>query len=332
MNSVSYRAQVLRILFAIVVTILLPLGSYATSDTSETWTVVTLNTWWLFDGINEQDFDQAPQTPGDAEHHLTAIADYLRTVDAEFIALQEVEDAAMLHRLNVKLGGIYHEVFVQGTDDYTGQDVAALSRFPILDMGRTNDAQAYPIPGSRFRGPRGVEEAHKNLWVTVDAGFDAPLTFVVVHLLANPNDLERVVRREAQAMIIRTLALRFFEREHHLVLLGDINDFDGLTCDAADNQPRSCVHTLFRDLDPARNGEELVHVADRLDPSDRYTYWYDENRNGIDDGPQEHSMIDHIYVTQRLAERLTEVRIDHAAYDARTVSDHWPLIAVFQHP
>ncbi len=68
-----------------------------------------------------------------------------------------------------------------------------------------------------------------------------------------------------------------------------------------------------------------------LKPSDT-TYWYDENRNGIDDGPEEHSMIDHIYVSRGLARTIVDVRIDHAGYEARTVSDHWPVIVNFNLP
>ncbi len=46
----------------------------------------------------------------------------------------------------------------------------------------------------------------------------------------------------------------------------------------------------------------MVNVAGSIPQSERYTYWYDENRNGIDDGPEEHSMIDHMYVSRGLAE------------------------------
>ena len=301
------------------------------SGYDEGFTVVTLNACWLFDGVGEEDFYTAPQCEEDAEEHLSNVADYLSTVDADFIAIEEIESADMLHRLNEKLGGGYHEIFVQGTDDHTGQDVAGLSRFPILAMGRSNDTQRYPIPNSRFRAPMGTEDVAKHFWATTQIGSET-VTFIALHLLAYPDDLERVVRREAQALIIRNLANGFLDAGHEVVILGDINDFDSVVCDAAGNEPRSCVDRLLKDIDPETEGDEMINAAAAIPQAERYTYWYDENRNGIDDGPEEHSMIDHIYVSRDLAAHIVDVRIDHAGYEVRTVSDHWPVIVDFTLP
>jgi len=295
------------------------------------FTVVALNACWLFDGIGEEQFNTAPQCEEDAEERLTKVANYLATVDADFITIEEIESADMLHRLNEKLGGQYHEIFVQGTDDYTGQDVAGLSRVPVLAMGRSDATQTYPIPGSKIRAPRGTEDVAKHFWATIELG-DEIITFIGLHLLAYPDELERFVRREAQALIIQNLAKEFFDLGHEVVILGDVNDFDSVVCDAADNDPRSCVDLLFKDIDPDVDGDELFNAAASIPQEQRYTYWYDENRNGIDDGPEEHSMIDHMYVTRGLADAIIDVRIDHAGYEARTVSDHWPIIATFDLP
>jgi len=295
------------------------------------FTVITLNACWLFDGIGEEQFYTAPQCEEDAEERLTNVANYLATIDADFITIEEIESADMLHRLNEKLGGQYHEIFVQGTDDYTGQDVAGLSRVPVLAMGRSDATQTYPIPGSRIRAPRGTENVAKHFWATIEVG-DETITFIGLHLLAYPDELERFVRREAQALIIQNLAKEFFDLGHEVVILGDVNDFDSVVCDAADNDPRSCVDLLFKDIDPDADGDELFNAAASIPQAQRYTYWYDENRNGIDDGPEEHSMIDHMYVTRGLLEAIIDIRIDHAGYEARTVSDHWPIIATFDLP
>lgn len=295
------------------------------------FTVIALNACWLFDGIGEAQFTTAPQCEEDAEQRLTHIAEYLATVDADFIVIEEIESAGMLHRLNEKLGGQYLEIFVQGTDDYTGQDVAGLSRVPVLATGRSDATQTYPIPESRYRAPRGTENVAKHFWATIELGNET-ITFIGLHLLAYPDELERVVRREAQALIIQNLAKGFLDQGHEVVILGDVNDFDSVVCDAADNQPRSCVDQLFRNIDPETDGDEMFNVAESIPQAERYTYWYDENRNGIDDGPKEHSMIDHIYVTRGLADAILGVRIDHAGYEARTVSDHWPIIVDFSLP
>ncbi len=292
--------------------------------------VVALNACWLFDGVGEEGFSTAPQCPEDAEAHLADVASYLASVDPDFVSIAEIEDDAMLDRLNEKLGGEYQPIFVQGTDDYTGQDVAGLSRFPVAELGRSDAEVRYPIPESSLRGPHGTEAADKNYWATTEIG-GTTITLIGLHLLAYPDELDRVVRREAQASIIRDLTRRFLDAGHEVIVLGDVNDFDAEVCDAAGDEPRSCVDHLLKDVDPDREGDELVNVCDRLDQCERYTYWYDRNGNGIDDGDDEHSQIDHIYVSQGLVPYLVDVQIDHA-YAAGTVSDHWPVVATFEFP
>ncbi|MFC2079664.1 endonuclease/exonuclease/phosphatase family protein [Candidatus Bipolaricaulota bacterium] len=316
----------------LVVGLAIPVGRVIGSgDFDDGLTVVSLNACWLFDGEGEGDFYTAPQSAEDAEEHLIDVASYLSTVNADFIVIEEIESADMLHRLNNKLGGGYNEIFVQGTDDYTGQDVAGLSRFPVLAMGRSDETQGYPIFASRFRAPMGTEDVAKHFWATTEIG-DEIITFIGLHLLAYPDDLERVVRREAQALIIQNLAKSFLDSGHEVVIVGDVNDFDSVVCDAAENEPRSCVDRLFSDIDPDTDGDEMINAAGSIPQADRYTYWYDENRNGVDDGPEEHSMIDHMYVSRDLAEHIVDVRIDHSGYEARTVSDHWPIIVTFGLP
>ncbi len=292
--------------------------------------VVALNACWLFDGVGEESFSTAPQSPEEAEAHLADVALYLASVDPDFVSVAEIEDDGMLDRLNEKLGGDYHRIFVQGTDDYTGQDVAGLSRFPVVEIGRSDAQVRYPIPESQLRAPRGIEEVYKHYWATTAVG-GKTIALIGLHLLAYPDELDRVVRREAQASIIRDLAKGFLDEGYEVIILGDVNDFDIDVCDAAGNEPRSCVDRLLKDVDPNREGDELVNVCNRLEQCERYTYWYDRNRNGIDDGDEEHSQIDHIYVSQGLIPHLIDVRIDHV-YEARTVSDHWPVIATFEFP
>jgi len=297
---------------------------------SVTFTVVALNACWLFDGVGEDDFSTAPQSPEAAEEHLRDVAAYLAAVEPDIVSIAEIEDHRMLDRLNERLGGEYHPIFVQGSDDYTGQDVAALSRFPVMGSGRSDARARYPIPESQLRGPQGTEGVSKHYWATTEIG-GWTITWIGLHLLAYPDDLQRVTRREAQASIIRDLARRFLDAGHEVVVLGDVNDFDSDVCDAAANEPRSCVDRLLKDVDPDREGDELVNICRDVEPSERYTYWYDRNRNGIDDGDTEHSQIDHVYVSQGLAARLVDVRIDRA-YEAGTVSDHWPIVATFELP
>lgn len=321
------------ILFVVVLAMIAAAGLLADRDIDRIgteFTVVTLNASWLFDGVGEESFSTAPQTPEEAEAHLDAVAAYLASVDPDYINLEEVEDEAMLARLNAKLGGGYAPVFVQGTDDYTGQDVAALSRYPVVDAGRSDAEVRYPVAGSQFTRPMGRQDVAKHYWATVDVD-GREITFIGVHFLAYPDDIERAVRREAEASIIRTVAADALIRGNDVIVLGDFNDFDTDVCDAAGNRPISCVDRLLKDVDPASPGDELVNVASGIPAAERYTYWYDVDHDGIDDGDAEHSQIDHIYASRDLASDLVSATIDHS-YPAGSVSDHWPVLATFALP
>ena len=68
-----------------------------------------------------------------------------------------------------------------------------------------------------------------------------------------------------------------------------------------------------------------MNVSAKLPQDDRYSDWYDRDRDGVDDGPSEHSQIDFILVSRRLWERVAYVTIDHGS-PAAQVSDHWPVV------
>ena len=115
----------------------------------------------------------------------------------------------------------------------------------------------------------GTEDVAKHFWATTEIG-DETVTFIGLHLLAYPDDLERVVRREAQALIIQNLAKGFLDSGHEVVILGDVNDFDSVVCDAAENEPRSCVDRLFSDIDPDAEGDEMLNAAESIAQAERY--------------------------------------------------------------
>ena len=48
-----------------------------------------------------------------------------------------------------------------------------------------------------------------------------------VHFLAHPDDVERCAEREAQAMTIRNLIEEYSAKGFEMIVLGDMNDFDG---------------------------------------------------------------------------------------------------------
>ncbi len=285
--------------------------------------VVAFNAEWLFDGVNDS-IDHWG-SPARAQAHLESVADVLRPLDADYISLAEVEDAAMLSKLDALLGNGYSQIFVQGTDTSTGQDVAALSTLaPLQTPSRTDERAAYPVAGSLLGCGSGSYGVSKNYSADFDLA-GTPVTIIGTHLLAYPDRCDRSIQREAQATVLADLAREALARGREVILLGDLNDFDPIALDAAGNRPSSRVLPILKDLDPTVEGDELVNVCATLPQEDRYTDWYDRNGNGIDDGKLEHSQIDFILVSRGLADRVAYVTIAHTTA-AGAVSDHWPIV------
>jgi exonuclease III len=285
--------------------------------------IVAFNAEWLFDGRSDPIDNWG--SPAAAQAHLEDVARTLEPLDADYISLAEVEDAAILARLNELLGGGYHPIFVQGTDTSTGQDVAALSLIaPAQAPDRTAERVSYPVSGSRLACGSGSQGVSKNYCAELDLA-GTPVTILGAHFLAYPDRCDRSIQREAQAWIVANAARAALAEGREVIVLGDLNDFDGAALDAAGNRPSSQVLSILKNLDPATDGDELVNVCARLPQADRYTDWYDRDKDGIDDGKFEHSQIDFVLVSRVLAERVSFVAIAHTS-PAGEVSDHWPIV------
>jgi len=290
---------------------------------ASTFRIVAFNAEWLFDGVNDS-IDHWG-TPARAQQHLEAVADVLRPLDADYISLAEVENADMLSKLNVLLGGAYTPIFVQGTDTSTGQDVAALSTLtPRQAPDRTDERVNYPVAGSFLSCGAGDTGVSKHYVAEFDLQ-GTPVTIIGAHFLAYPDRCSRSIEREAQATVLANLARDAISRGREVIVLGDLNDFDGAALDAAGNKPSSQVLSILKNLDSAAEGDELVNVCATLPQEDRYSDWYDRDGDGIDDGKLEHSQIDFILVSRRLSQRIAYVTIAHTT-PAGAVSDHWPIV------
>lgn len=312
-------------LFFLVLYVGLAAASHAGVQTGS-FTIVTFNAEWLFDGANDR---MAPwKSPTEAEEHLKRVFQVLDRIDADFISLEEVEDLRMLDRLASLFGdGLYRPLFVQGRDTATRQNMGALTRYPLLDYGRTDIRVAYPIPDSQLTCRTGDKGVSKNYWADLNVG-GIPITIIGVHFLAFPDRCDRAVKREAQAAVIRKLAEKAMKQGREVIVLGDMNDFDGTVLDSNSDRPISIVLRTLKDVDPALPGDELRNVCDRIPQAERYTAWYDRNRNRYYDPGDELSQIDFILVSKGLYDRIVGVRIDHS-YRAGWASDHWPVVVTF---
>jgi hypothetical protein len=150
------------------------------------------------------------------------------------------------------------------------------------------------------------------------------LVLVGLHFLAFPDRLDRCVQREAQAMVIQGLVQEVATNKEHVIILGDVNDFDAQVEDAADSVTISGVLDFLK----ASTSVTALNMAQNINSqSERYSCWYDENNNCKVD-PHELTMIDHLVMSPELEKYVSGAGYYHG-YPGKCdsfFSDHWPVV------
>ena len=290
---------------------------------SAAFRIATLNTEFLFDGTGNEGQTGFARS-GDPEAactHLQRVGRLLRPLEADVVALQEVENADVLRQLirGPLAGQGYTAHFVQGTDHFTGQDVGLLSRVPVETVGRTDER-------ARVEGTDEDYGVSKNLYARLRLG-GAPVTLIGLHFLARPDDPSRKEKREAQAEVIRRLVVEEQQAGRLPVVLGDFNDFDATIPDVASRRPLTDVLQTVKRAGPGP-ADDLRSVMNRVPPGQRYTAFYDRDRDDEVDPSSELSALDHLLLTPALYRRLRNVRYVHD-HDPVRGPDHFPVVATF---
>ena len=129
--------------------------SLASVAGAESVRFATFNVYWLFDDEPPRQRWGGRRTGHTWEQALAKVADAVAAIDADVIALQEVEDHRAVERLNDALeerNKSYPFFWVgAGTDPFTGQDVAIMSRYPNI----TEPILAYPTLRQDFNSEEG---------------------------------------------------------------------------------------------------------------------------------------------------------------------------------
>lgn len=288
---------------------------------------------------------------------------HFNEVESEFV-LQQLIHAMPVH------GKHYRAYLIPGTDTTTGQNVGMITKvdpvgpslqrfshpavsYPVAEStcpaskgARPGEKEAMSASGkpggkaisaskhyfTRFKiplAPRPTAEGQSQRERASESGH---LEFLLcgIHLLAFPSMVNRCQKREAQAKFIQ-LGIQHelrtvLQRPIEVMILGDCNDMDPLVVSAAKDKPLSNVLSILRNTSQLANVASFVHDKSRI-----YSSWYDKNHNCKDDGGFEHSLIDHILVSQGLWSRLKTVEFlhDYPVSCQDRISDHWPLRAVF---
>lgn len=173
----------------------------------------------LFDEVDDPYADDVP-SPARVQAKLQALAQALRDLNSDMVAVQEVENRALLERL-AHAAGYRYAILVEGNDTQRGIDVGFLSRVEVSGY-RTHREDRLPyVEGNSLnaRFSRDCLEVH----VPLGPG----LIVLVNHFKARVGKARSsALKRRAQALrvaeISRELQHRYPGRA--LVVAGDLND------------------------------------------------------------------------------------------------------------
>lgn len=258
---------------------------------SATVKLVSWNVRDFFDTTDDPYQDEVPSRPRQLEK-VRQLSKVLSEVDADFVALEEVENLDCLQQLNAALSRPYPQLgLIEGNDGIRGIDVAFLSRLPV---SRVISHREREMP--RGKGvPRGYRFSRD--CVEVGLATNPPATVFVNHLKAQVgNKKDSASKRRAQAVAVAEIVQGVAERypDGIEVVLGDLND-----------EPKSwSLEPLFSTLhDPFEGWPKKVRTTHR-------------SRHGG-------STLDHILISHDASGRAGEAQVWQDL--GKGTSDHDPI-------
>jgi endonuclease/exonuclease/phosphatase family metal-dependent hydrolase len=183
--------------------------------------LATWNVRNLFDPIDDYYNDEKP-TQQEYEEKIERLASVLETVEADFIALQEVENLKSLTLLNEELSHPYPQVgLVEGNDQMRGIDVAFLSRLPVREVRSHTELRLPKQPQDK----RNHHFSRDCLEVHLDT--EPPVVLLINHFKsARGNSKKSASKRRAQAEGVVEIAAQANAQyaKCAVFVMGDFND------------------------------------------------------------------------------------------------------------
>ena len=254
--------------------------------------VLTWNVANLFDNRNDPETGDDVLTTAELDRKIAGLARVLASADADLVALQEVENLAVLDRLNAAVPSLgYTERDLRDSFDGRGIDVAFLARTPVT-MVASHIGESFS--GATGDGPYFFTRDALEVF-TEPGGF--PITVMIVHFRSQLDGGDD--RRLAEALQVRRIAdRRLLQGVTRFLMVGDFND-----------QPGSDVY------DAIVADDAFVDLTTRVPASDRWTFVFRGARQ----------QIDYAFANQGLADEVANVRILHGA-EIDAASDHQPVV------
>lgn len=300
--------------------------------------LVQYNAEWLF-----IDYYSSANCPGsgcswsnasEAQTHMSYVTKVIHDLNPDIINFCEIEGCDELNMVKSMLNdATYTPYLKKGTDSATGQNVGMLTRIdPLVSLYRTEEKYNYPIQGSQCgytgSGSTGVSKHY----ITEFKLGNMNVAFIAAHLLAIPTESSRCAQREGQASVLQPVIADYISRKYEVIILGDLNDFDGEVLDVNNNKPTSQVLNILKGNFGEYAGKyELTSVAESVTQSERYSDWYDSDDNCNTQSSKDYSMIDHVLVSQGVLNKIDNVFFYHAYPESCVTynSDHYPVVIDF---
>lgn len=264
------------------------------------FSLATYNVHDLFDTRDDPGEDLV-LSPAKLREKLDLLAPVIRSLDADLIALQEVEHQELLDLLfDGRLGDMgYRELRLIEGDHIRGIDVAVASRLPLERVISHRDDRWVDDARSYFFSPDCLE-------LRLFVGRRRVVVFIN-HLLSKLGGAQAEEVRQALGSRLRYLVdstLEFFPNAA-VAVVGDLNDLPGST---------TLANT--RGQGPGA----LVDLSELVPAAERYTYIYRGRRQ----------VLDYILVTPELDGDVVvgSTRILHDE-SSRQASDHSPVVTRF---
>jgi exonuclease III len=297
--------------------------------------LVQYNVEWLF-----IDYFSAMDCPGngctwkntsEAQTHLSYVSKVIHDLNPDIINFCEIEGCDELNMLKTSLNdNTYTPYLKKGTDTSTGQNVGMLTRVdPTVSLYRTEDRYDYPIYGSTCgytgTGSTGVSKHY----ITEFKLSSMNIALIGAHFVAYPTDASRCAQREGQASVLQQVIANYISKGYEVIVIGDLNDFDGVVLDVNSNKPTSQVLNILKgDFGEYKGKYELTSAAENVQQSERYSDWYDSDNNCNTASIKDYSMIDHVLVTSGIKNKISDVYFYHgySEYCGTYNSDHYPVV------
>lgn len=280
----------------------------------ETLTVATYNIRNLFDGIQNPGKEPEKAKP---EKELIALAKAIETLNADVIAMQEVESKPTLQKfLDKYLPNHGYQVVLVEAYDARGIDVALISRIKVNNVKSHKDVR-FPVPGQTEQ--EGFSRDLLQVDLTAKNGYN--FSMFVTHLKSKHGGEESSIKREAEAQKISEILQAFHNKnpKANFILTGDFND-------TPESKPLRPI------LAPMRSGLKLndIIMEDMGNASHVYTYHPKAYRSRIDYILTSPGMeAEYIRKSVEIHKTNTTARGEEDKWIYFEASDHLPTTAKF---